>query len=335
MQVRGDASDVAGARVAALARVRASTLGIAVAVAAAACTVHGGTPVAVGVQDYPTLDPDDLPIDPYIGPAAGPPVLASVDDTATFLGEAVSWIPIDTDLGDPRAVEKLVVDVWLPSYEVPSLPNQVAERKDLRTQRVTIVPGPSAKVAAADRKAALVATSSIDADNADVRATAKAAIDGVRGRSAQVTHLVEWVYSSIPYQLSPETVASDVLRVGHGQCYGKALLFVAMARAVKIPARMVTGLVPTELDDGRDALGFHAWAEVEIDHHWVQVDPTWNETQADATHLALVEGDWSPTGETFDGIGVAIVDVTRGTAGEADARELARQLPVNLSLRRR
>jgi len=193
----------------------------------------------------------------------------------------------------------------------------------------------SAKVESADRKAGLTATASIDSDDAAVRAAARDAIAGVTGRSAQVTHLVEWVYSTITYKLSPETVASKVLGLGYGQCYGKALLFVAMARAVKIPARMVTGLVPTELDDGRDALGFHAWAEVEIDHHWVQVDPTWNETVADATHLALAEGDWMPSGETFDDIGVAIVDVTRGSSGEVDARELARELPVNLSLRRR
>lgn len=310
---------------------RRVTVGVAALAAVAGCMVNTPVPAA-GVQDYPTLDPDDLPIDPYGATPA--PVLASTDD-GTFLGEAVRWIPIDTDLGDPRAVERLVLDVWLPSYEVPSLPNQVAERTDLRTQRVTIVPGPSAKVDSTDRKAGLAATASIDSDDTAVRAAARDAVEGIHGRSAQVTHLLEWVYSTITYKLSPETVASKVLGLGYGQCYGKALLFVAMSRALKIPARMVTGLVPTQLDDGRDALGFHAWAEVEIDHHWVQVDPTWNETVADATHLALVEGDWSPSDDTFDGIGVAIVDVTRGSSGEADARELARELPVNLSLRRR
>ncbi|MBC8193052.1 MAG: transglutaminase domain-containing protein, partial [FCB group bacterium] len=37
---------------------------------------------------------------------------------------------------------------------------------------------------------------------------------------------------------------------------------------------------------------FHAWPVVAIDGEWVDVDPSLNQFPADATHIALVEGDF-------------------------------------------
>ena len=65
-------------------------------------------------------------------------------------------------------------------------------------------------------------------------------------------------------------------------------LFVAMARAVGIPARVAVGVGYWRPGDG---LGWHAWAEVFVDGRWYATDPTWGQTIVDATHLQLAGGD--------------------------------------------
>ena len=76
-----------------------------------------------------------------------------------------------------------------------------------------------------------------------------------------------------------------VLHSKKGDCTEHTALFIAMARAVGLAARPVSGLMY-----GGDALGAfagHAWVEVAIGGRWVAVDPTWNQTDVDATHIRL------------------------------------------------
>ena len=56
-----------------------------------------------------------------------------------------------------------------------------------------------------------------------------------------------------------------------------------------IPARDVSGLM--YMGDDVRAFGAHAWNEVVLDGHWVEVDPTWNQMSVDATHIAFGSGD--------------------------------------------
>ena len=64
----------------------------------------------------------------------------------------------------------------------------------------------------------------------------------------------------------------------------------ALARALGIPARQVHGLVYARYADGKDALYWHAWAEVKVGEAWIAVDPTFGQDVADATHVALGRG---------------------------------------------
>jgi len=66
----------------------------------------------------------------------------------------------------------------------------------------------------------------------------------------------------------------------------------------------VVGLAATEVDNA-PAFGFHAWAEVALDGHWVQVDPTWDEPVADATHVVLMEGDGDAWNEALGNLRLA------------------------------
>ena len=84
--------------------------------------------------------------------------------------------------------------------------------------------------------------------------------------------------------------AREVLRTRVGDCNEHTVLYVAMARAIGIPARINAGLVFV-----RGAFYYHAWPEVYIDEgqgrgEWLPVDPTFNQFPADATHLRLARG---------------------------------------------
>jgi transglutaminase-like putative cysteine protease len=310
-----------------------AVVGIVVAPASACVTLEGTAP-RPRVADYPTLESDDVPIDPYAHPSGGAAVAWAETAEVTLRGKTIVAIPVATELGDPRGVAQLVVDLRMPNYRVPAAPNQLVGESpdDARAQRVTITGGAGAKVTRSERAAALEATAEFDADHDLVRAVAAEAIAGVDDRADQVAALVHWIDTHITYDFADEVRASTVVTTGRGDCSEQAMVFVALARAVKIPARRVLGLVYSYADGEQPAFGYHAWAEVELDHRWVAVDPTWNEPRADATHVALFTGDTIPTGTELDDIALAVVDVTKTPTGEDDPRVLARDLPVHLSL---
>ena len=88
----------------------------------------------------------------------------------------------------------------------------------------------------------------------------------------------------------------DVLRRGQGDCNEHTALFVSLARAVKIPARIAAGVVYSDRVPGTAGLGafyYHAWPEIQMapDQPWIAIDPTFGQFPADATHVKLVEGD--------------------------------------------
>jgi hypothetical protein len=78
--------------------------------------------------------------------------------------------------------------------------------------------------------------------------------------------------------------ATQVLESRQGDCNEHTVLFVAMARALGLPARTAVGLVYL---DG--VFFYHAWPEVWLGE-WVAVDPTFGQYPADAAHLRFVTG---------------------------------------------
>jgi transglutaminase-like putative cysteine protease len=72
------------------------------------------------------------------------------------------------------------------------------------------------------------------------------------------------------------TRASDILRLGYGDCHTKGLLFVALVRACHVPARLRFVTLPTRflaglIDTGVQTMT-HAVAEVYLDNRWYQTD---------------------------------------------------------------
>jgi Transglutaminase-like superfamily len=72
------------------------------------------------------------------------------------------------------------------------------------------------------------------------------------------------------------TKASDVIKLGYGDCHTKGVLFVALLRAAHIPARLRFVTLPSRfltglIDTGSETMT-HAIAEVYLDTRWVQTD---------------------------------------------------------------
>jgi transglutaminase superfamily protein len=108
------------------------------------------------------------------------------------------------------------------------------------------------------------------------------------GRLATIEALVETAHQQLVY--AENKPAGSVLRAlekGQGECTDFADLFTTLARAAGYPARTVYGLAYK--DDTQPTFMFHAWNEVLWNGKWQAVDPTWNQTPVDATHIPLSE----------------------------------------------
>jgi hypothetical protein len=97
--------------------------------------------------------------------------------------------------------------------------------------------------------------------------------------------------------------ALQVLQARSGDCNEHTQLFVALARAAGLPARIAAGLAYV---DGK--FFYHAWPEILLDD-WVAVDPTFGQFPADAAHLRFVIGGVARQTELLRLMGNLKIDV--------------------------
>jgi hypothetical protein len=106
---------------------------------------------------------------------------------------------------------------------------------------------------------------------------------------AMIERLLAWIGTNIERAPVDAFSATDVLRERRAECQGHAYLFAALARALGLPTRVVNGVVYLEEYGG---FLYHSWNEVFVQGAgWRPVDPTFAQPLADATHVALVEGE--------------------------------------------
>jgi transglutaminase-like putative cysteine protease len=113
-----------------------------------------------------------------------------------------------------------------------------------------------------------------------------------------------WVYDSLRKEITvgvPSALAT--LRARVGDCNEHAQLYVALARAAGIPARVAAGLAYLD-----DKFYYHAWPEVWLER-WVAVDPTFGQFPADASHLRFTVGGLGHQAELLRLMGALQVDV--------------------------
>jgi transglutaminase-like putative cysteine protease len=86
--------------------------------------------------------------------------------------------------------------------------------------------------------------------------------------------LMKFVHGEIAYEVGTsvaETTAAEAFAAKRGVCQDHAHILVGMARALKVPARYVTGYLITGI--GASSAAAHAWAELLIpDLGWVGFD---------------------------------------------------------------
>lgn len=133
----------------------------------------------------------------------------------------------------------------------------------------------------------LKSTLAVESDAPAIRAQAKSIIREEKDAYTAARMLSAWVYSNLQkdYGVSADR-ATDVLRQKKGDCTEHSLLTVAMLRASGIPARRVDGVIYMVNADGVPALYWHEWVEAYVGE-WTQLDPTFNQPVADATHFSV------------------------------------------------
>lgn len=114
----------------------------------------------------------------------------------------------------------------------------------------------------------------------------------------------QWVFDSLEKAITISVPSAvQVLRTRRGDCNEHTQLYVALARAAGIPARINTGLAYV---NGK--FYYHAWPEVRL-RDWVAVDPTFGQFPADAAHLRFIRGGLSRQGELLRLVGNLKVDI--------------------------
>ncbi|MBI4557677.1 MAG: transglutaminase domain-containing protein [Candidatus Hydrogenedentes bacterium] len=132
-------------------------------------------------------------------------------------------------------------------------------------------------------------TTYIQSDHPKLAAKAKEIINDEADSFKVSERLCHWVYGNVHTTFSARlSNALEVLEDPQGDCTEHSILFIGLARAAGLPAREVAGLVYVEGD--KPGFYFHQWAKVWIGK-WIDVDPTFNQPLADATHIKLAEGD--------------------------------------------
>ncbi len=205
--------------------------------------------------------------------------------------EAAAIVPtMRTPVSEPTDVTRLKVEfngVDMAAFDLASSTQTFAGRVlDVRDPRA-LVAGPVDPGLARY----LQPETFLESDDPELMAEAARLVAGVTGTRARAERLVREVNGLLDKKPTISVPsAKEVLRTKVGDCNEHTALYVAMARALGIPARINVGLAMV-----RGAFYYHAWPEVWIDEsptrgYWLPVDPTFNQFPADTTHLRLLQG---------------------------------------------
>ncbi len=144
----------------------------------------------------------------------------------------------------------------------------------------------------------------VQSEDPRIQAQARQVIDGTRDPVTVTRLLTEWVYEALDKEITISVPSAvEVLETRRGDCNEHAILFVAMARSIGLPARTAAGLV-----HARGSFYYHAWPEVYLGE-WVATDPTFGQFPADASHLRFTIGGLARQAELIRLIGRLSLDV--------------------------
>lgn len=125
-----------------------------------------------------------------------------------------------------------------------------------------------------------------------------------------IKNILKWIDENIETDFIAETLsAPEVLKQKRGKCSENAILFAALARSLKMPAKLSLGV----MNAGGRWMG-HMWNEVYLDGKWIAVDPSPGEFVSGATHIKFIDSDTVDGTQNvrvklIDNLGISIVDI--------------------------
>lgn len=137
----------------------------------------------------------------------------------------------------------------------------------------------------------------------------------------------DWTYQNLKWK-KVESDVVDTLASREADCLEHSELYVALARAVGLPARVVTGAA---LSGG--SFGSHAWVEIFLGR-WVELDPTWGLMEhVDATHLRF-DGDAFTSYAMLNQLDLEVTAARRTVADfQRDPIRLVKEFSLNAGTR--
>lgn len=133
----------------------------------------------------------------------------------------------------------------------------------------------------------LAPTPFIQSGDPRIKALAEEIVGDETDPFKRVGKLVEWVYRNVDKgYVAAIPNALEVLQTRRGDCTEHTVLFVALCRAIGIPAQELGGVAYI---NGFNGFAYHAWARVYIGT-WIEVDPTFNEAVANPSHIVFAVG---------------------------------------------
>lgn len=134
----------------------------------------------------------------------------------------------------------------------------------------------------------------------------------------QVRAIADWVFEHLAYvpgASNCDTSAADTFMSRKGVCRDYAHLFISFARAMGVPARMVSVYAP-----GIDPPDFHAIADVWLDGAWQLVDPS---RMADVGNVVRIASGRDATDISFMTVFGAAELLEQSVSVELETSELA------------
>lgn len=233
----------------------------------------------------------------------------ALPDSSTALPDLITAVrvPVKGDL--PAQIARGRVAVHLGGIDPKEFPLLGGGRQYIGGDRLTV---DSTRVAVpwtlpyvgGDQGPSLAAEPLVQSTDAEIVATAKRITAGATDAVDASRRINTWVHDNLVKEnVAGVPSAVEVLQTKRGDCNEHTTLFVALARAVGIPARMAVGVVWANARGAGPGLYYHAWPEVYLGRvgtsmpglgekadGWYAVDPTLGQFPADAGHLRFLVG---------------------------------------------
>jgi hypothetical protein len=205
-----------------------------------------------------------------------------------------SLIPVTNEIEYPRSLTSMRVRLsGMPeSFELINTSMQQCHRQNstwqchIQTDR--FVPDGMPALAAATTVRDVLPSFTVNSTAAKIINLANEITGTANDTDEQVQRILDWLDDNIQKEVVDSFNALDVLAQRKAECQGHSLLYAALARSLDIPTRLLNGVVYAE---EFKAFLYHTWVESYINNRWQAIDPTFSQRHADATHIALLEGE--------------------------------------------